>query len=236
VLATNVAETSLTVPGIRYVVDPGTARIIRYSQRTKVQRLPIEGQPGVGHPARRPLRSRRARHLHPAVRGGGPARPPEFTDPEILRTNLASVILQMTAAGLGEIEDFPVRRAAGPARGQGRHRPAARAGGARPVRARPAQAAHADRDARSRSCRSTPRLGRMVIEADRNGVLHEVLVIVAGPVDPGPSRAAGRQAAAGRRAARALRDETSDFLGYLALWEHVRELRRELSANQFRRG
>ena len=137
VLATNVAETSLTVPGIVGVVDPGTARISRYNRRTKVQRLPIEADlAGVGRPAGRPLRPRRARHLHPpllARRTSTVGR--EFTEPEILRTNLASVILQMAALGLGDDRGLPLRRAARRPQHQGRH-PAPR--GARRPRSRAA--------------------------------------------------------------------------------------------------
>ena len=108
-LATNVAETSLTVPGIRYVVDTGVARISRYSARTKVQRLPIEPISQASANQRSgPLRPGRA----PASRSGSTPRRtsrrrPEFTDPEILRTNLASVILQMASLGLGDMARFP---------------------------------------------------------------------------------------------------------------------------------
>ena len=109
VLATNVAETSLTVPGIRYVIDPGLARISRYSVRSKVQRLPIEPiVAGQRRPAQGPLRARQRRHLRAAVLARRTSRrAPAFTDPEILRTNLASVILQMQALGLGEVGRFP---------------------------------------------------------------------------------------------------------------------------------
>ena len=120
VLATNVAETSLTVPGIRYVVDTGVARISRYSVRTKVQRLPVEAI----SQASANQRSGRCGRLEAgiAIRLYSEEdfeRRPEFTEPEILRTNLASVILQMTSLGLGDIGRLPVRRAAGPAQ---RHR------------------------------------------------------------------------------------------------------------------
>ena len=108
VLATNIAETSLTVPGIHYVVDAGTARISRYSARTKVQRLPIE-------PISRASADQRAGRCGRVAPGvcirlyseEDYAGRPEFTEPEILRTNLASVILQMTAAELGDIAAFP---------------------------------------------------------------------------------------------------------------------------------
>ena len=108
VLATNVAETSLTVPGIRYVVDPGTARISRYSQRTKVQRLPIEpvSQASADQRAGRCGRTSDGICIRLYTEEDFESRP-EFTDPEILRTNLASVILQMAALGLGDIAEFP---------------------------------------------------------------------------------------------------------------------------------
>ncbi len=108
VLATNVAETSLTVPGIKYVIDPGLARISRYNPRTKVRRRcrsSTSAGPAADQP-QGPLRPRERGRLHPAVLRGE-LRRPEFTDPEILRTNLASVILQMKAYRLGEIQDFP---------------------------------------------------------------------------------------------------------------------------------
>src|SRR5205823_3290091 len=108
VLATNVAETSLTVPGIHYVVDPGTARISRYSARLKVQRLPIEPISQASADQRKGRCGRVAAGV--CIRlydeEDFEARP-AFTDPEILRTNLASVILQMAALRLGDIEDFP---------------------------------------------------------------------------------------------------------------------------------
>ncbi len=117
VLATNVAETSITVPGVRYVVDAGTARISRYSRRLKVQRLPIEPV----SQASADQRAGRCGRVAPGVcirlygEDDYDSRA-EFTEPEILRTNLASVILQMTAIGLGDVAVVPVRRAAGPLR------------------------------------------------------------------------------------------------------------------------
>ena len=133
VLATNVAETSLTVPGIRYVVDPGTARISRYSHRTKVQRLPIEpiSQASANQRAGRCGRAADGVCIRLYSEEDFAARP-EFTDPEILRTNLASVILQMAALGPGRHRGLPVRRPAGRPRHR-RRRPAA--GGAGRARA-----------------------------------------------------------------------------------------------------
>ena len=198
VLATNVAETSLTVPGIRYVVDPGTARISRYSQRTKVQRLPIEpiSQASANQRAGRCGRTVR-RHLHPALlaRRTSTSRP-EFTDPEILRTNLASVILQMAALGLGDVADFPSSTRRTPAQiadgvallnelgalAAGRARPTGRP--ARPDRrARPADSAQLPLD---------PRLGRMIVEADRQRLRARGAGDRRRAVHPGPAGAPGR--------------------------------------------
>ena len=123
VLATNVAETSLTVPGIKYVIDPGTARISRYSHRLKVQRLPIEpvSQASANQRKGRCGRTSDGICIRLYTEEDFDGRP-EFTDPEILRTNLASVILQMTALGLGDIGGVPVHRPAGPAQRQRRRR------------------------------------------------------------------------------------------------------------------
>ena len=108
VLATNVAETSLTVPGIKYVIDPGTARISRYSQRTKVQRLPIEPVSRASADQRKGRCGRTSDGICIRLYSEADfAARPEFTDPEILRTNLASVILQAAALDLGELADFP---------------------------------------------------------------------------------------------------------------------------------
>jgi ATP-dependent helicase HrpA len=235
VLATNVAETSLTVPGVRYVVDPGTARISRYSRRTKVQRLPIE-------PISRASGDQRAGRCGRVADGvcvrlyaeADLAARPEFTDPEILRTNLASVILQMTALGLGDVASFPFldppdRRsvsdgvallhelgALDPTHDDPRRRltPLGRRLARIPL---------------------DPRLARMILEAERNGCVREVIVIAAALsiVDP-RERPADRQQAAAEKHAR-FADPTSDFLGWLALWRHLSEQQRALSSGRFRR-
>jgi len=235
VLATNVAETSLTVPGIRYVIDPGTARISRYSQRTKVQRLPIEP---ISQASARQRAGRCGRvadgvciRLYSEEDFEGR---PEFTDPEILRTNLASVILQMTALGLGDVESFPFLDA--PDHRQVRD-------GVQLLH----ELGAIDPDATDPRKRLTrvgrrlvripldPRLGRMLLEADRLGCLREVLVIAAGLSIQDPrERPADQQQAADQAHAR-FADPDSDFSSYLALWEHVREQQRELSSNRFRR-
>ena len=229
VLATNVAETSLTVPGIRFVVDPGTARISRYSQRTKVQRLPIEAisQASAQQRAGRCGRVEAGICVRLYAEDDFAGRP-EFTDPEILRTNLASVILQMTSLGLGDVAAFPfveppetrsirdgvqLLEELGAVH-EGRLTPVGRQLAALPV---------------------DPRLGRMVVEADRNGVLDEVLVLAAALSIQDPrERPTDHQQAAAEMHAR-FTDETSDFLAYLNLWRHVRDRQRELGSSAFRR-
>jgi ATP-dependent helicase HrpA len=235
VLATNVAETSITVPGIRSVVDPGTARISRYSFRTKVQRLPIEAV----SQASANQRAGRCGRLGPGTcirlySEEDFASRPEFTDPEIARTNLASVILQMAALGLGDIEAFPFvdppdRRQVTAAVDLLDELGALSDGGhAGAVRLTPI-------GRRLARLPIDPRLGRMVLEADRNGCLREVTVIAAGLSiqDPRESPSDKRQAAAEQH--RRFADAESDFLSFLALWDHVHEQQRALSSSAFRR-
>ncbi|MFF8292814.1 ATP-dependent RNA helicase HrpA [Streptomyces sp. NPDC016309] len=235
VLATNVAETSLTVPGIKYVIDPGTARISRYSHRTKVQRLPIEriSQASANQRKGRCGRTSDGICIRLYDEEDFLARP-EFTDAEILRTNLASVILQMTAAGLGDIEKFPfidppdhrnIRDgvqllqelgAIDPAQKDPKKRltPAGRKLAQLPV---------------------DPRLARMVLEADKNGCVREVMVIAAALSIQDPrERPAEKQAQADQQHAR-FKDETSDFLAFLNLWRYIREQQKALSSSAFRR-
>lgn len=237
VLATNVAETSLTVPGIRYVVDAGTARISRYSQRTKVQRLPIE-------PISRASASQRAGRCGRVADGicirlysqeDFEARP-EFTDPEILRTSLASVILQMTSLGLGDIARFPfldppdarqitdgVRlleelQAIEPAAGANDPRKRLTAYG-RKIAALPLD----------------PRLARMVLESEGNGALREVLIIVAALSIQDPRERPIDKRAQAEESHRRFADEHSDFVALLNLWNYLKERQRELSGSAFRR-
>ncbi|MBT2385393.1 ATP-dependent RNA helicase HrpA [Streptomyces sp. ISL-11] len=235
VLATNVAETSLTVPGIRYVIDPGFARISRYSHRTKVQRLPIEAVSQASANQRKGRCGRTSDGICVRLYSEDDflARP-EFTDAEILRTNLASVILQMTAAGLGDIEKFPFidppdRRnikdgvdllhelgALDPLQKDPKKRltPLGRKLSQLPV---------------------DPRLARMVLEADRNGCVREVMVIAAALSIQDPrERPSEKQAQADQQHAR-FKDETSDFLAFLNMWRYVREQQKALSSSAFRR-
>ncbi|MEC5341436.1 ATP-dependent RNA helicase HrpA [Brenneria populi] len=234
VLATNVAETSLTVPGIRYVIDPGTARISRYSFRTKVQRLPIEP---ISQASANQRKGRCGR-----VAAGVCIRlyseqdflsRPEFTDPEILRTNLASVILQMTALGLGDIAAFPFVEAPDKRNIQdgvrlleelsaitsaenGRYRltPLGRQLSQLPI---------------------DPRLARMVLEARRTGCVREVMVITAALSiqDPRERPLDKKQAADEKH--RRFADKESDFMTFVNLWDSLREQQKALSSSQFRR-
>ena len=235
VLATNVAETSLTVPGIRYVIDPGTARISRYSTRLKVQRLPIEpvSQASANQRAGRCGRVAAGICIRLYSEEDFAARP-EFTEPEILRTNLASVILQMTALGLGDIAAFPFVEP--PDRRNIRdgisllHELGALEAGA-DQRQRPLTPI----GRRLAALPLDPRLARMVVAADDNGCLGEVLVIASGLAIQDPrERPSDAQDAADARHRR-FADPTSDFLALLHLWRYLRHQQRELSSSQFRR-
>ncbi|MFF6998787.1 ATP-dependent RNA helicase HrpA [Streptomyces sp. NPDC008313] len=235
VLATNVAETSLTVPGIKYVIDPGTARISRYSHRTKVQRLPIEAisQASANQRKGRCGRTSDGICVRLYSEEDFTARP-EFTDAEILRTNLASVILQMTAAGLGDIEKFPFIDPPDHRNIRDGVQLLQELGALDPQ----------ERDVRKRltplgrklaQLPVDPRLARMVLEADRNGCVREVMVIAAALSIQDPrERPAEKQAQADQQHAR-FRDETSDFLAFLNLWRYVREQQKERGSSSFRR-
>jgi ATP-dependent helicase HrpA len=246
VLATNVAETSLTVPGIHYVIDPGTARISRYSNRTKVQRLPIEpvSQASANQRAGRSGRTADGVCIRLYSEDDYAARP-EFTDPEILRTNLASVILQMAALDLGDMADFPfvdppesrniadgvrLLEELGAFSGHGRG-PSRGVPGGRP----PGPARLTDTGRKLARLPVDPRLGRMIIESGRNGCAREVLIIAAALsiVDPRERPADNRAAADALHARFAV--PGSDFLAFLMLWDYLRQQQSELSASAFRR-
>jgi ATP-dependent helicase HrpA len=234
VLATNVAETSLTVPGIRYVVDTGLARISRYSTRLKVQRLPIE-------PVSQASANQRAGRCGRVAAGvcirlyaqedfDGRA---EFTDPEILRTNLASVILQMTALGLGDVARFPFVDPPDRRNVQAGVQLLEELGAVLPTRSSARKLTRVGRQLAALPV--DPRLARMVVEADRRGCLREVLVIAAAlSVQDPRERPVDQQAQADQKHAR-FTDRTSDFLTWLDLWRYVREQQRELSSSAFRR-
>ena len=242
VLATNVAETSLTVPGIRYVIDPGLARISRYSNKTKVQRLPIEpvSQASANQRAGRCGRVAEGVAIRLFSQADYNSRP-RFTEPEILRTSLASVILQMASLGLGAVEDFPFLDAP--------DRRAVRDGVALLVEigALAQDSGAEDATPASSQYRLTgigrdlarlpidPRLGRMLLEAERLGCASEVLVIVAAlSIQDVRERPAEHQGAADASHAR-LADPHSDFITYLNLWRYLAVQARDLSGSAFRR-
>ncbi|MDO4901207.1 ATP-dependent RNA helicase HrpA [Actinomyces sp.] len=248
VLATNVAETSLTVPGIRYVIDPGLARISRYSNRTKVQRLPIEpiSRASANQRSGRCGRVADGIAIRLYSRSDFESRP-EYTEPEILRTSLASVILQMAALGLGDVRNFPfldapdaravrdgiqllgeigaIESADG---GTGRRRRGGRgdsAGGPRLTEV----------GRRLARLPIDPRLGRMLLQAGELGCVSEVMVIVAAlSMQDVRERPADRQEAADALHRR-FAEPTSDFLTYLNLWRYLRTQQRDLSGSAFRR-
>ncbi|GFK33678.1 ATP-dependent RNA helicase HrpA [Vibrio cholerae] len=235
VLATNVAETSLTVPGIKYVIDPGTARISRYSYRTKVQRLPIEpiSQASANQRKGRCGRTEEGICIRLYSEEDFLSRP-EFTDPEILRTNLASVILQMTALGLGDIEAFPFVEAPDKRNVQDG------------VRLLEELGAINDqiKDPKKRLTESgkqlarlpiDPRLARMVLEASKLGCLKEVMIIASALSIQDPrERPSDKQQSADDKHRR-FNHEDSDFLTLVNLWHYISQQQKALTSNQFRR-
>ncbi|EMY6820111.1 ATP-dependent RNA helicase HrpA [Vibrio cholerae] len=235
VLATNVAETSLTVPGIKYVIDPGTARISRYSYRTKVQRLPIEpiSQASANQRKGRCGRTEEGICIRLYSEEDFLSRP-EFTDPEILRTNLASVILQMTALGLGDIEAFPFVEAPDKRNIQDG------------VRLLEELGAINDqiKDPKKRLTESgkqlarlpiDPRLARMVLEASKIGCLKEVMIIASALSIQDPrERPSDKQQSADDKHRR-FNHEDSDFLTLVNLWHYIGQQQKALTSNQFRR-
>ena len=264
VLATNVAETSLTVPGIKYVIDTGTARISRYSHRTKVQRLPIErvSQASANQRSGRCGRVSDGIAIRLYSEEDFESRP-LFTDPEILRTNLAAVILQMTAMGVArgpkDVENFPFVEppdsraindgvsllrelgALSAARAPRRQRPTRRAarrrprdGGQRRGSGRPGSGLTAVGQQLAQ-LPVDPRLGRMIVEAGRRGCVREVMILAAALTIQDPrERPTDKQQLAAEKHAR-FRDENSDFTGYLNLWNYLQEKQQELSSTAFRR-
>ncbi|MDO9174575.1 MAG: ATP-dependent RNA helicase HrpA, partial [Actinomycetota bacterium] len=235
VLSTNVAETSLTVPGVRYVIDAGSARMSRYSHRLKVQRLPIEpvSQASANQRAGRCGRVAPGiciRLFEEATFGDRP----EFTEPEILRTNLASVILQMTALGLGDVAAFPfldppdsrsVRDGYGLLEELGAIEPEDARRGRRltPLGGRLARLP------------IDPRLGRMVLEAERHGCVREVMVIAAVLSIQDPRERPTEHRAAADELHRRFDVPGSDFLSLVKLWDHLREQQLQLGSSQFRK-
>ena len=263
VLATNVAETSLTVPGISYVVDPGTARISRFSKATKVQRLPIEpvSQASANQRAGRCGRVADGIAIRLYSQADFESRP-EFTEPEILRTSLAAVILQMVAVGVAATPDdvarFPfveppdtrsIRDGVQLLTELGALEAIpTRSDGSGPGRARP----HAGSDPSGSGSNKVdarltdvgralaqlpmdPRLGRMIVEGGRRGVAREVMIVAAALSIQDPRERPLEQRAQADQLHARFADPTSDFLTYLNLWEYIKDSQRELSSSAFRR-
>ena len=230
ILATNIAETSLTVPGIRYVIDTGLARISRYSWRSRIQRLPIEAisQASANQRSGRCGRTSNGIAIRLYSEEDFESRS-EFTDPEILRTNLASVILQLIPLRIGKVEDFPFIEAPNSRlirdgykllfelQAVTQNQRITKIG---------QQLAHIPVD---------PQLARMLLEAERLGALKEVLIIVSALSIQDPrERPIDKQQAADEKHSR-FKDESSDFMGYLKLWDYFQEQRKQLSQNQLRK-
>ena len=237
VLATNVAETSLTVPGIKYVIDPGTARISRYSYRTKVQRLPIEpiSQASANQRKGRCGRVSEGICIRLYSEEDFNSRP-EFTDPEILRTNLASVILQMTALGLDNIEAFPFVDAPDKRHIQDGIKLLEELGAFEIVRTKAGEKRQLTAVGRQLSQLPVdPRLAKMLLCAVSQGALHEVMIIVAALSIQDPRERPQEKQQASDEKHRRFADKKSDFLAFLNLWRYLQEQQKELSKNQFRR-
>ena len=247
VLATNVAETSLTVPGIRYVIDPGLARISRYSNKTKVQRLPIEEISKASANQRSGRCGRVADGI--AIRlysADNFASRPDFTEPEILRTSLASVILQMSALGLGDVASFPFVDAPDSRAIRDGINQLIEIGALRPLDS----SKNSDSSALAQGNQGLeltrigrdlarlpidPRLGRMLIAGHESGCASEILVIVAAlSIQDVRERPLEHQEAADTAHARFAAPH-SDFLTYLNLWRYLHVQQRDLSGSAFRR-
>ena len=228
ILSTNVAETSLTVPGIRYVIDTGRARVSRYSFRTKVQRLPIESisQASANQRAGRCGRVADGVCYRLYQAEDFEARP-AFTDPEIVRTNLGSVILQMLHLRIGDIRDFPfidppdsrlisdgykLLEELQAVNSAGKMTPLGKTLVSLPV---------------------DPRLARMILESSNNGSLNELIVIASGLSIQDPRERPGEKQQAADLAHKQWQDSESDFISLLNLWAHFEEKRQSLSTNQF---
>ncbi|MCW8875091.1 MAG: ATP-dependent RNA helicase HrpA, partial [Gammaproteobacteria bacterium] len=230
VLATNVAETSLTVPGIRYVVDTGLARLSRYSYRSKVQRLPIEKISRAAADQRAGRCGRVAAGICIRLYSEEDfAARPAFTEPEILRTNLAAVILQMSALGLGAVEDFPFVEAPDPRFVRDGFKLLQELGAVderQRLTERGRQLARLPVD---------PRIGRMILAAREELCLREVLVIAAALAAQDPRERPLDKAQAADEKHRLFAAPQSDFLGYLNLWNAYHEQARHLSQNKLRK-
>lgn len=233
VLATNVAETSLTVPGIKYVIDTGLARISRYNAKTKIQRLPIEpiSQASANQRAGRCGRTSEGICIRLYEEQDYLSRP-QFTQPEILRTNLASVILQMTALGLGDIVAFPFVESPDKRYIQDGIRLLEELGGIKFIQSRYQLT---DVGKILAQLPIDPRLGRMVIEAKKQGCVKEIMIITAALSIQDPrERPFDKQQASDEKHRRFI-NKTSDFISFINLWQYLQQQQHSLSSNQFRK-
>ena len=237
VLATNVAETSLTVPGIKYVIDPGTARISRYSYRTKVQRLPIEPISQASANQRKGRCGRVSEGICIRLYSEEDFNNrPEFTDPEILRTNLASVILQMTALGLDDIEAFPFVDAPDKRHIQDGVKLLEELGAFETVQTKSGEKRLLTTIGRQLAQLPVdPRLAKMLLSAVDFGSVYEVMIIVSALSIQDPRERPTDKQQASDEKHRRFADKKSDFLAFLNLWHYVQEQQKELTKNQFRR-
>ncbi|WP_425413895.1 ATP-dependent RNA helicase HrpA [Psychromonas hadalis] len=235
ILATNVAETSLTIPGIKYVIDTGTVRISRYSYRTKVQRLPIEpiSQASANQRMGRCGRVSAGVCIRLYAEDDFLSRP-EFTDPEILRTNLSSVILQMLALGLGELNQFPFVEPP-----EDRN---IKDGlslleelGAVDLKITDPRKKLTPLGHQLAKLPVDPRLARMILAAKQYGCVHEVMVISAALSIQDPRERPMEKQQASDEKHRRFHDKDSDYMAFVNLWNYIKEQRRELSSNQFRK-
>lgn len=237
VLATNVAETSLTVPGIKYVIDLGTARISRYSYRTKVQRLPIEpiSQASANQRKGRCGRVSEGICIRLYSEEDFNSRP-EFTDPEILRTNLASVILQMTALGLDDIEAFPFVDAPDKRHIQDGVKLLEELGAFETVQTKSGEKRLLTRvGLQLAQLPVDPRLAKMILSAVNFGCVYEMMIIVSALSIQDPRERPQEKQQASDEKHRRFTDKKSDFLAFLNLWRYLQEQQKALSKNQFRR-
>ena len=237
VLATNVAETSLTVPGIKYVIDPGTARISRYSYRTKVQRLPIEPISQASANQRKGRCGRVSEGICIRLYSEEDFNNrPEFTDPEILRTNLASVILQMTALGLDDIEAFPFVDAPDKRHIQDGVKLLEELGAFETVQTKSGEKRRLTTIGRQLAQLPVdPRLAKMLLSAVDFGSVYEVMIIVSALSIQDPRERPTDKQQASDEKHRRFADKKSDFLAFLNLWNYVQAQQKELTKNQFRR-
>lgn len=237
VLATNVAETSLTVPGIKYVIDPGTARISRYSYRTKVQRLPIEPISQASANQRKGRCGRVSEGICIRLYSEEDFNNrPEFTDPEILRTNLASVILQMTALGLDDIEAFPFVEAPDKRHIQDGVKLLEELGAFETVQTKSGEKRRLTTiGLQLAQLPVDPRLAKMLLSAVNLGCVYEVMIIVSALSIQDPRERPTEKQQASDEKHRRFADKKSDFLAFLNLWHYVQEQQKSLTKNQFRR-